>query len=59
MRKKFPSANYRPGGPHGADFSALALGRKTAGVPLEAEMLRCQQVVGKCLDGQSRVGFDI
>jgi len=59
MRKKFPSANYGPRGPHGADFSASALGRKIAGLPLEAEFLRCKQVVDQCLDGQSRVAFDL
>ena len=59
MRKKFPSANYGPRGPHGADFSASALGRKLPGLPLEAEFLRCKQVVDQCLDGQSRVAFDL
>ena len=59
MRKKFPSANYGPRGPHGADFSASALGRKIAGLPLEAEFLRCKQVVDQCLDGQSKVVFDL
>ena len=59
MRKKFPSANYSPRGPHGADFSASALGRKIAGLPLEAEFLRCKQVIDLCLDGQSKVIFDL
>jgi hypothetical protein len=59
MRKKFPSANYGPRGPHGADFSASAAGRKLPGLPLEAEFLRCKQVVDLCLDGQSRVIFDL
>jgi len=59
MIKRFPSANYGPRGPHGADFSASALGRKIAGLPLEAEFLRCKQVVDQCLDGQSRVAFDL
>jgi hypothetical protein len=59
MRKKFPSANYGPRGPHGADFSASALGRKLPGIPLEAEFLRCKQVVDLCLDGQSKVVFDL
>jgi hypothetical protein len=59
MRKRFPSANYGPRGPHGADFSASALGRKIAGLPLEAEFLRCKQVVDLCLDGQSKVIFDL
>ena len=59
MRKKFPSANYGPGGPHGADFSASALGRKLPGPQLEVEFLRCKQVVDQCLDGQSRVAFDM
>ncbi len=59
MRKKFPSANFGPRGPHGADFSASALGRKLPGLPLEAEFLRCKQVVDQCLDGQSKVVFDL
>lgn len=59
MRKKFPSANYGPQGPHGADFSASAAGRKIGSLPLEAEFLRCKQVVDQCLDGQSRVAFDL
>lgn len=59
MRKKFPSANYGPGGSHGADFNASSLGRKLPGLPLEAEFLRCKQVVDLCLDGQSRVAFDL
>jgi DNA modification methylase len=46
-------------GPHGADLSASALGRKIAGLPLEAEFLRCKQVVDQCLDGQSKVVFDL
>jgi hypothetical protein len=59
MIKRFPSANYCPRGPHGADFSASALGRKLPGLPLEAEFLRCKQVVDLCLDGQSKVVFDL
>ena len=59
MRKKFPAANYGPRGPHGADFSASALGRKLPGLPLEAEFLRCKQVIDQCLDGQSKVVFDL
>jgi hypothetical protein len=59
MIKRFPSANYGPRGPHGADFGASAAGRKLAGLPLEAEFLRCKQVVDLCLDGQSRVAFDL
>jgi hypothetical protein len=59
MRKKFPSANYGPRGPHGADFSTSALGRKLPGPKLEVEFLRCKQVVDQCLDGQSRVAFDM
>jgi hypothetical protein len=59
MRKKFPSANYGPRGPHGAGFGASALGRKLPGLPLEAEFLRCKQVVDLCLDGQSKVVFDL
>jgi hypothetical protein len=55
MRKRFPSANYSPRGPHGADFGASAQGTKIAGLPLEAEFLRCKQVVDLCLDGQSAV----
>ena len=56
MIKRFPWANY---GPHGADFSASAAGRKFPGLPLEAEFLRCKQVVDLCLDGQSKVIFDL
>jgi hypothetical protein len=59
MRKKFPAANYGPRGPHGADFSASAAGRKLPGLPLEAEFLRCKQLVDLCLDGQSCVAFDL
>lgn len=59
MRRRFPSANYGPRGPHGADFSASALGRKIAGRPVEAEFLRCKQVVDLCLDGQSAVIFSL
>ena len=55
MRKRFPSASYGPRGPHGADFGASAHGRKIGGLPLEAEFLRCKQVVDLCLDGQSAV----
>jgi hypothetical protein len=59
MRKKFPAANFGPRGPHGTDFGASALGRKIAGLPLEAEFLRCKHVVDLCLDGQSKVVFDL
>ena len=59
MRLRHPSANYSLRGPHGADFSATALGRKIGGLPLEAEFLRCKQVVDLCLDGQSKVIFDL
>ena len=59
MIKRFPSANYGPRGPHGADFGASAAGRKLPGLPLEAEFLRCKQVVDLCLDGQSKVVFDL
>ena len=59
MRKKFPSANYSPRGPHGADFSASAAGRKLPGPKLEAEFLRCKQLVDLCLDGQSKVICDL
>lgn len=55
MRKRHPSANFGPRGPHGDDFGAEALGRKLPGLPLEAEFLRCKQVVDLCLDGQSAV----
>ena len=55
MRLRHPSANYGPQGPHGADFGASAGGRKLPGLPLEAEFLRCKQVVDLCLDGQSAV----
>jgi hypothetical protein len=55
MRARFPSANYSPRGPHGADFGASAQGTKLAGLLLEAEFLRCKQVVDLCLDGQSAV----
>jgi hypothetical protein len=55
MRKRFPSANYSPRGPHGADFGASAGGRKLFGLPLESEFLRCKQVIDLCLDGQSAV----
>jgi hypothetical protein len=55
MRARHPSADYGPNGPHGADFGASAGGRKLPGLPLEAEFLRCKQVVDLCLDGQSSV----
>lgn len=55
MRARYPSADYGPNGPHGADFGASAGGRKLPGLPLEAEFLRCKQVVDLCLDGQSAV----
>jgi hypothetical protein len=59
MRKRHPSANYGPRGPHGADFSASALGHRFPGLPLEAEFLRCKQVVDLCLDGQSKVASEL
>jgi hypothetical protein len=59
MRLRHPSANYGPQGPHGADFGASARGARLAGLPLEAEFLRCKQVVDLCLDGQSKVIFDL
>ena len=59
MRLRHPSANYGPQGPHGADFGASARGARLAGLPLEAEFLRCKQVVDLCLDGQSKVAFDL
>ena len=55
MRARYPSAYYEARGPHGADFGASAGGRKLPGLPLEAEFLRCKQVVDLCLDGQSAV----
>ena len=59
MRARHPSADYGPNGPHGADFGASAGGRKLPGLPLEAEFLRCKQVVDLCLDGQSAVISDL
>lgn len=59
MRARHPSAGYGPNGPHGADFGASAGGRKLPGLPLEAEFLRCKQVVDLCLDGQSAVIGDL
>jgi hypothetical protein len=59
MRLRHPSANYGPQGPHGADFGASARGTRLAGLPLEAEFLRCKQVVDLCLDGQSKVIFEL
>jgi hypothetical protein len=59
MRLRHPSANYGPQGPHGADFGASARGARLAGLPLEAEFLRCKQVVDLCLDGQSKVIFEL
>ena len=59
MRHRHPSANYGPQGPHGADFGASARGARLAGLPLEAEFLRCKQVIDQCLDGQSKVVFDM
>ena len=55
MRVRHPSADYGQRGPHGADFGASARGARLAGLPLEAEFLRCKQVVDLCLDGQSAV----
>jgi uncharacterized protein YwlG (UPF0340 family) len=55
MRARYPSANYGPRGPHGADFGATASGRRFPGLPLEAEFLRCKQTVDLCLDGTSAV----
>ena len=59
MRLRHPSADYGPQGPHGADFGASSRGARIAGLPLEAEFLRCKQVVDLCLDGQSKVIFDL
>jgi hypothetical protein len=59
MRLRHPSANYGPQGPHGADFGASTRGARLAGLPLEAEFLRCKQVVDLCLDGQSKVIFEL
>ena len=59
MRLRHPSADYGLRGPHGADFGASARGARLAGLPLEAEFLRCKQVVDLCLDGQSKVIFDL
>ena len=59
MRKRFPSANFGPQGPHGDDFGASAAGRMIGGLPLEAEFLRCKQVVDLCLDGQPKVISDL
>jgi hypothetical protein len=59
MRLRHPSADFGPRGPHGADFGAYARGARLAGLPLEAEFLRCKQVVDLCLDGQSKVIFDL
>ena len=59
MRLRHPSANYGPQGPHGAYIGASARGARLAGLPLEAEFLRCKQVVDLCLDGQSKVAFDL
>jgi hypothetical protein len=58
MRARFPSADFRSPGPHGADFGATAHGAKLPGLPLEAELLRCKQVIDLCLDGQSAVIAD-
>lgn len=55
MRKRHPSANFGPRGPHGDDFGAEALGRRLPGLPLEAEFLRCKQLVDLCLDSESAV----
>ena len=59
MRLRHPSANYGPQGPHGADFGASARGAWLSGLPLEAEFLRCKQVVDLCLEGQSRAASDL
>jgi hypothetical protein len=59
MRLRHPSANYGPQGPHGADFGASVRGARLAGLPLEVEFLRCKQVVDLCLDGQSKVIFEL
>lgn len=59
MRRRHPSADFGPQGPHGADFSASTCGARLAGLPLEAEFLRCKQVIDLCLDGQSKVIFDL
>ena len=55
MRRRFPSAHFRPRGPHGADFGASAEGRPVSGQSLESEFLRCKQVIDLCMDGQSAV----
>ncbi len=59
MRRRHPSADFGPQGPHGADFGASTCGARLAGLPLEAEFLRCKQVIDLCLDGQSKVIFDL
>jgi hypothetical protein len=59
MRARHPSAGYAPGGPHGADFSANASGRKLFGLPLEAEFLRCKQTIDLCLNDQGRVAGEM
>ena len=59
MRRRHPSADFGPQGPHGADFGATTCGARLAGLPLEAEFLRCKQVIDLCLDGQSKVIFDL
>lgn len=59
MRAEHPSAYYEPGGPHGADFGASASGRRLFGRPLEAEFLRCKQMIDRCLDDQGRVAGEM
>ena len=36
MRTRYPQADYRPGGPHGADFSTTAVGRATTPAAVQA-----------------------
>jgi len=55
MRVRFPSADYGPRGPHGADFGASASGRRSPGSRLQDEFPRCKRVVDLCLDGASGV----
>jgi hypothetical protein len=63
MNKAYPSANYCWRGVYGYQMGVSTKGtvldlpdRKKA---VQAELLRCKQVVDLCLDGQSRVAFDL
>jgi hypothetical protein len=63
MNKAYPSANYCWRGVYGYQMGVSTKGtvldlpdRKKA---VQAELLRCKQVVDQCLDGQSRVAFDL